>query len=169
MAGCAAIQGHYAPPEPLTGESVHVFIDPRFTAAQRAAIEQAFAQWNWTLNGYYRFSVRPDGAPGGLWDAVAVLIARADDARRPKNAIAWVPALGVPRIYVVDEELPGRDLRLILVHEIGHVLGAAHSSDDDSVMWPYYPFGAWCVDGETAGRLARANGWSVEKMRWGCP
>lgn len=118
-----------------------------------------------------RRSYQPDRY-GDRW--VPILIAWAGPRRVAEfdgaaigfgGSLAIDPAIGDPAYVtgavVLDKEyfaVPGNDgyLRQVVLHELGHVVGLDHVSDDSQIMWQGAVHGAPLGSGDLAG-LARAG------------
>ncbi len=163
-----------APPADLEGllpDIQPVYIDVRFTDAERASIVAAVREWNVALNGYrvYDVQVEPFDMDLGIIKRMmdttqGLLVLRADvEGLDPdlETALAWVPGLGAPLVHVVSERIGTRDLRTIVMHEIGHTLGLPHVPVKGTLMFPYYPFGVDCIDRITAQALA-----TIRRLDW---
>jgi hypothetical protein len=124
-----------ATPAPTSVAPIHLEIRG-FAPDERARILQAAEDWNAT--GFARF----DLAPGG-WKIVR------SDARLPQFAVTNTAA----REVMVYRSAPS-DLRGIMRHELGHVLGLDHTAS--GLMSPRYDQRAYSrIDSSTLKTLAR--------------
>jgi hypothetical protein len=58
-------------------------------------------------------------------------------------------------LVVVGDRLGGRDLKTIIMHEVGHLLGAAHVNMKGSLMYPAYGWNqVSCIDKVTVAQVA---------------
>lgn len=156
------------PPDPKTtiADVQPVYIDAQFTSEERSAIVAAAEEWNTVLNGYRRYDVQEKpfdmdysvitkmfNTDQGLL-VLRRTVADIEDEPDLENALAWVPGLGAPLVYVVADRIGTRDLKSIVLHEIGHTLGVDHIRIKGTLMFPYYPFGRTCVDEVTVAAVA---------------
>ncbi|CAJ0596602.1 unnamed protein product [Cylicocyclus nassatus] len=121
----------------------------------RALISTAFALWGDALNGHFDFedvshlvsSSKGITKPPGL--DIDILFARkfhgdeeAFDGKGNMVAHSGYPPHGILHLDA-DEDWSfdgshGVDLRYVMIHEIGHLLGLRHSRKKSSVMSKYY-------------------------------
>lgn len=170
----------YRPAEAPAGviPSVHpVTIDADFSDAHREAIRAAFEEWNHVLNGYAVFEVVNDHATLEELQAAVdtvqisgqgrVVAALTGSDNSDPNTLAYVPGLGEPFILVYPEVVGVRNLKAIILHEIGHTLDLDHIMVAGTLMSPSYTTGAPCVDQLTVMALASIRPrWRLENMRF---
>tara|TARA_R110000824_G_scaffold9415_3_gene42082 strand:+ start:1827 stop:2420 length:594 start_codon:yes stop_codon:yes gene_type:complete len=61
-------------------------------------------------------------------------------------------------MWTTDPEAQGTLLRNVAAHEIGHILGLAHSSVDTALMAPYYSAGVFCPQEDDISRIQQLYG-----------
>jgi len=178
-AGCHALHGpaNVQHPRPVghTPEYTPVYIEKAFTQSEHDAIHRALAGWNYVLNGYQVYSVASDDFDYDL-DVIEQIsntdqglvfvrasIAMADSLdlsdgilveKENNGVLAWVPGLGEQVVFIVTDRIGTRDLTAITEHEIGHTLGIPHLPIKGTMLYPYYTFGASCIDRATVQALA---------------
>jgi hypothetical protein len=120
----------------MASRTLTIYVDGDFDAAERDRIGLALRQWNHVLNGYMR--LRPvllppdasDGAVAQLRRQGAWIVAKVDSrhpAARDRSALAMtVGNRGSGFVYVIADRFAVRDLTAVMLHEVGHVLGAGH-------------------------------------------
>lgn len=160
------------------GRAIALYVDSDFLEAQRRAIVSAMRQWNYALNGYVRFRAHllpPDVnaadvarlRSGGGW-----IVARVDSshpvARHGEGLHALAVTVGNGHdgfVYVIADRLGGRDVAGVVMHELGHVLGAGH--DHAGLMAPVYsPAAARCIDRDAMAMVASAQRLPLPRLNW---
>lgn len=172
---------HHTSPAGVVPEVVPVWIDKRFTSAHRAAVHEAFAQWNTALNGYESFSIVSD-----TFDMETATIEQIDFTGQgllvlsrmhgdpiledlPEGVLGWVSTDLQSEAHVlnlIEDAIGNRDLVSITAHEIGHTLRLPHLPVKWTLMFPSYRYGSPCVDQFTVQALATARGWQWKSMNW---
>jgi hypothetical protein len=153
-----------------------VTIDADFTENERDQIKAAFSEWNLALNGYDYFGIREDAADfpmleDALKDVQAtgqgrLVIRLGDNLSCDDGTLAFVTDLGSPVIYVCSLAVGERNLKAIMMHEIGHTLGMNHIGIVGTLMFPGYTFGAPCIDDVTIRALASIRpAWRYDHLR----
>lgn len=175
-------------PEPVEGTFVYredpVWIDDTFSINEKGEIKAALAEWNYALNGYRKFIVVDD-----KWDTndrtpvdfsnrsyLGLEIVAVGDADVPPTddgdnhgVLAWVPGLYNHRLYIVEDRIGTRNLKSIVLHEVGHVLGMDHIAITESLMNASYQHGSSCIDKVTImllGSDASDGDYDYHNMNW---
>jgi len=182
LIACSSASPRVAIPEPVFIQNpspnavmtiVPVYIDKSFNAQELAQIESAFDQWTYSLNGYMEFKiVARDVDFEHLKEVVDSVIDRTGQgleiipetdasAFESPSALAYVPGAiqegkwyPSPEIHIVRDRIGERDLRQIVLHEIGHTLGLDHSPVKNTLMYFQYPQNSPCVDRLTMQTLS---------------
>lgn len=138
-----------------------VVLDEDFSSWQADEIREAAAEWNDALGPNYRFDVRPVRA-FVTDDAVQEAHARGITLVVNLNtyglgASAYTDHYG--SIFIIPASSRPAELRGIVMHELGHVLGVGHIESRASLMYPEGAHNA-CVDEQTIQALrAKRDGW----------
>lgn len=158
-----------------------VFISNEFNQKERKAIEEAIETWNYVLNGYHRFVVQKSNIPvndeqsymsfisGGftvqkVWAGNEDYITKDDITGERIKILAWVDKVGGSRVWVVKNRVVTEDVYYIMLHEIGHVLGARHVGRQ-SLMSPLYERLSYsCVDLESVKQVAARVRAPIEEL-----
>jgi len=149
------------------GESVTLAIGDGFDLAARAKILRAINEWNFALNGVVRFEIManihdaswsfiPSSAPAPN------VPADLDDA----YPLAFTMRIGSGGLVAVfTERIEHRDLGIVVMHELGHVLGLDHQPRGLMAL-RNWPGEAPCIDLSTVTALASLRGIRLELFNW---
>jgi len=161
---------------------IKIWIDKEFGAADQLAIDDAIKQWNYALNGYVRLDVISttfDMLPSELErirDCDCWVIMKVDSHNpnipdepikgKPQyHTLAWVNMLGGKLMWVVRDRINNEWMIGIVLHEMGHMLGAEH--DKVYLMQPSYSWEDYrCVDKWTLGQVARYQGLPISRLNY---
>jgi hypothetical protein len=163
-----------------TGRTVMLYIDGDFGETERQRIASAVRQWNYVLNGFVQFrtSLLPDSASSStaaqIRRAGGWIVARVD-SRHPithqsegRHALAVTTGGRGGFVYVISDRLGSRDLTGIVMHELGHVLGAGH--DGAGLMAPVYDDASGhCIDHDAVAMVATAQHLPLAQLNWCMP
>lgn len=154
-----------------------VLVDDAFEAPDQRAALEGVAAWNRALAGTLRLD--PHVASLSLSEH-AILILRAPEGADyiptpvtptgydgpPARALAFAkPA--ERRLWLVRERMAPSDVTPIVMHELGHILGAPDRYEGAGLMfWRFDPAGYACVDKETAASVASAQLLPLEAMAY---
>jgi hypothetical protein len=139
-------------------KEIPVYIDKNFEEAELEAILRATSEWNYVLNGHIKLVIKSTDI--NIKEArVRGLIAQIrttdegymilklnhndplldDIIEEDDGTLAFVNNLGNRGhvMVVIADRIGGKDLRSIVLHEYGHLLGAMHVMAR-SLMFPYY-------------------------------
>lgn len=156
-----------------TSRVVAVYVDTDFGPAERERIGFALQQWNHVLNGFVRLHpVLVDSADRDLgrlrrpgWIVAKV------DSRHPlaRDRSAMAVTVGNRSggfVYVIADRFPARDLTAVVLHEIGHVLGAGHDPYGHLMAPVYDRSNAHCIDRGAVAMVAQAQRLPLERLNW---
>jgi hypothetical protein len=153
-----------------------VYIDHDFNDSERERIGLALRQWNHVLNGFMR--LRPvllpadasDGAVTQLRRSGAWIVAKVDSrhpAARDRSALAMtVGNRGSGFIYVIADRFAMRDLTAVMLHEVGHVLGAGHDPHGHLMAPVYDRDNGHCIDRAAVAMVASAQRLPLNQLNW---
>jgi hypothetical protein len=139
-----------------------------FTTDERAKVLRAIEEWNHVLNGYIRFGTGSGGV--GSW----TILAQKGGSPQAPDPVAGQPlsstqagflSIGGRMIIYVDH-IGTRDLRGVVLHEFGHVLGLTHAPGDNLMSARYLPMLEQCVDKPTAEMIAAQHKLPISGLNW---
>lgn len=184
LSGCTRMWYYHGAKDPVTyhATNIPVWIDSGFNTAEREAIIRAANEWNFVLNGQVKlvFSGYFDGDKEGLElfkealnTGLGIVITantseELDDDGELQGVLAFVPGTLSHHMTVIKDHLGNRELKDIVLHEFGHMLGADHTPFP-GLMYPAYTTNQKqypCVDKITALQVAEVLELDVETLRY---
>ena len=151
------------PPPGYTLRTKPVWVDKTFSPQDKAVIEDAVGQWNHVLNGTvvlkivsYQFDMEIET----LYQASrekGLLIMRVESDNYmvgDPTTGAWVNELGGGRLYVVKDKVSTDMLKGIMLHELGHVMGASHQEGNTLMFERYNTLKFTCIDQATVKQVS---------------
>lgn len=158
---------------------VPVYLDERWTDAERSSLHTAIDEWNVSLAGHLTMKVvneahhvnKNSGSDPGY---VFIKIDSNDpliDKEEQYIALAFTHGrgrgVGGNRIYFITDRFISFSLLPIARHEIGHMLGAPHMEHNEGLMEPRFnPTFYNCVDRDAVLAVAKYRHLSVDGMTW---
>jgi Matrixin len=164
---------HYTnhPASTAAPEIVTLQIDGSFNANDRAKVLLAVEEWNHALNGYVRFDVASSGGwRPQAWNIRAERGGSPDAPGSPGGqplsfTQAGFASIGGKMVIYVDR-IGTRDLRGIVLHELGHVLGLDHDPRGNLMSARYSSTTGQCVDKPTAETIAAMRKLPLAGLNW---
>jgi Matrixin len=153
---------------------IPVYVDKNFGEEDKIAIDDALEDWNYVLSGYIVFEVKSYGFDLDVEEIKeayrenGLMIMKVDSsvgfipvAGGGDKTVAWADAVGVGhKIYMVRDRIgKSGELKELVMHELGHILGAGHIDGEDSLMRSVYVHqDSRCVDEWTVRKVAEYQG-----------
>jgi len=140
--------------------TISINIDDSFSFDERKSIVRAIRTWNRSLNNNMILLTSNSKADR------RIVRASSDD---PIVDVAKKESLAITAskkyIYVISDRIGDVDLSMIMLHEIGHMLGAGHANR--GLMSPTFRTVDYkCIDYDTAKQIALANDLDVNTMNY---
>jgi hypothetical protein len=158
---------------------VAVYVDQDFEPAERDRIVAALRQWNYALNGFLRFRATllsedpSDRELENIRRSGGWIIAKVDHhhraARAPAALALTVGDLGGPGggfVYVIADRFRTADLTAVMLHELGHVLGAGHDPHGHLMAPVYDRSNGHCIDRGAVAMVASAQHLPLSQLNW---
>jgi len=158
-----------------------IYIENTFGNADRVAIREALDRWQYALNGYFDFRTETADLVHGSLDPLkeadsgqAWLFMKIDSKNalvvfhdRPKYlAMAFTDKIGGNLLYLVRDRVSNGEVRGLVMHEMGHLLGAQHRRDDNLMQPVYHDYNAQCIDQETLSQVAAFQHLPLDNMNY---
>ncbi len=163
-------------PAATAARMLTIYIDGDFEAAERERIGLALRQWNHVLNGFVRLhpvllpADASDGALAQLRRQGAWIVAKVDSrhpAARDRSALAVTMGnRGGGLVYVIADRFAMRDLTAVMLHEVGHVLGAGHDPHGHLMAPVYDRDNGHCIDRPAVAMVASAQRLPLSQLNW---
>ncbi len=165
---------------------IPVYIDQDFTESELTSIRSAIASWNHVLNGYATLQIKSTEFDKENFRPVVrtiittmegylIMKVNQDDdlvsdyVERGDGTLAFVNSLGREShfMFIIGDRIGNRMLDVIVMHELGHMLGSMHTLAK-SLMFPSYNDyrGFVCVDKITAAQVAGYWGYDLNRMNY---
>lgn len=163
VSNCASTSFQYTlkPVAPYTARVIPIWIDKTFSSNDKLAIDDAINSWNLVLNGSirlqpvtYEFDMEPDDIMRAIRErGLLVMKVTSDNSMVDKDTRAWVNELGGFKLYVVKDRVSTEMMSGVMMHEIGHALGASHR--EAGLMFQHYRKEMYsCIDFATVKQVS---------------
>ena len=156
--------------QPRLTEVISVNLKGDFSPAEQARIYRAVADWNHVLNGFARFELAPDDAQlsgrANSWVIAGAALRSPGPIRDAMLAYTQPAPSGGGLVNIFLGQLGRIDIAAVILHELGHVLGLAHSVEEGLMAAYYSPHAQRCIDRLTVAMLAKVRGWPLEQLNW---
>ena len=154
---------------------IPIWVDEDLGEADKVAIDDAVARWNYALNGHIYLHIvdthfamelskveKQQQLNGWLF-----LKIRSDGDIQPptNNTMAFCDKVGGNRLYLVRDKLSNDKIFGVTLHEIGHLLGSRHN-DGGLMFQDYYPILYQCIDYDTVKNVADYQGLSADYLNY---
>lgn len=150
-----------------TVREIPIWVDKNFAEVDRVSIANAVATWNHALNGYVHLSIVDrefdmevskiiDQVHAGGWLFLKIKSGSPiiPVAKSGYRVLGFTEIVGGQHLWLVIDRLANEDVFGITLHEIGHLLGANHTSGEH-LMFPYYTRARYqCIDKESLSKVA---------------
>jgi hypothetical protein len=161
---CSDAPPRYTAHPPSRSDEIYTLrILDGFSIGERAKIMRAVNEWNFALNGVARFEI-VDAPEKAGW---IILASDSYTPNRPGDyPIAETMGSGEAGVLMVFlNRLGNKDLGMVVMHELGHVLGIGHQPH--GLMSTHYRFDEFrCIDDSTIAALAQLRGLPMERFNW---
>lgn len=162
-------------------KTFYIFIDNKFSEPEKKLIYQAINDWNYTLNNSIRLEVASSSFnmeinilqnlnEQNIWlllkiDSKSSFIPK--PSKKGRRIAAWADAIGGHKIYVVYDDIDSSAMfNQVIMHEIGHLLGADHINGP-SLMYDLYNDNYYqCIDYRTMKEVSSFQKINIKSLNY---
>ncbi len=151
----------------VVGRVIRIQVDGDFGEADKMSIDEAVDQWNYVLNGYIVLKVYNWNYVRGSEkiEPGEFLIIKIGEPYMKDNKLAYADRIGGNVIFVLRDKLNNEDISYLMLHEIGHLLGAGHLGE--RLMSTGYEQERYkCVDYLTMKQVADKWNLPIDKLNY---
>lgn len=160
---------------------IPIAIDDSFYEERVAEINQAIVEWNHVLNGQIVMKVLPltfkglaegkDLIDGFDKTGLGIAIFAIDSDSKildgiGESTLAFVKGTDAHAVVVIIDRIGTRNLKVILEHELGHILGAMHVNAMSLEYPAYKGHQAGCIDKITVAQVAEEQGLDLNVLNY---
>lgn len=158
------------------GREITVYIDAEFSRGEVEEIGRSLREWEYGMNGRVKFKEKEFRMGGneiieaeGL-DSWYILKTDSWKVGRPIDRGNWkvlgyCDLVGGRKLYLLMDRVKRSQMRGVMLHEIGHLMGAVHMGD--RLMGPTYDWEKYsCIDRETMLQVGERWGIKVEDLNY---
>jgi hypothetical protein len=161
---------------------IPIGIDNRYGEMDKLAIAGAIEQWNYAFNGRVELRVVKWNnditigndiiTSGGFLimevestDTMAIQHNKDYPAINGNINLAWANKIGGNTIYLIRDLVHNEDVKYVMMHEVGHILGADHKGEYLMNMI-YHRGKCQCIDYATIKQVAKYQHIGVKEMNY---
>lgn len=158
--------------------TIPIWIDKNFGNADQVEIQKAIDKWNYALNGYIVLKVvnnkfgmeiseieEQKREKGWLFLRVDSNNPIVPIVKNNRRTLGWANEIGGDHLYIVRDLIGNEDVYGITSHEIGHLLGSAHT-DGFLMNETYSKLSAQCIDVKAVENVSRYQNIPIEHMNY---
>jgi len=145
-----------------------MYVDKSFSDNDRTSIDNAIGQWNYCMNNYVRLNVVTyyfDMTPSQIHDALkdkGILVMKIDSTttflpktKESETILAYADEVAGHKLFVIRDRMNVENVEGLILHELGHLLGAMHDNNSYLMQEHYYKDDFQCIDKRSALAVAR--------------
>jgi len=183
--GCSSMWSWHkgeVPSHIMNRREVPVYLDTQFNVYERLVLEESVSEWGKVFNGQMVFSIKDEGFTG--WEGAQrryeevmksgigwVIIRSVSSDERLKrmevseNTLAFAEQGGNVMV-VIGDRIGTRNLRMVVMHEMGHLLGSGHLKSN-SLMNAYYGDKQYdCIDKMSVSEVGSSLGIPLRELNY---
>ena len=162
------------PQKDFAAQTIPIAIDINFSDFEKSEIENAIQEWNGALNNSLvlqvvskQFDMDPEELASGLnRNELFILKIDSNSYLVPsEQTLAFTNDLGGNFMYIITDRIYFENLKEIVMHEMGHLLGADHDSSG-LMMTHFDAFEFRCIDKKTMQQISLMHNLNFENLNY---
>jgi hypothetical protein len=159
---------------------IPIWIDTRFSKEDGKNIKEGLSQWELALNGYIKFNIvstkfNMEDAPLKLANNGKAWIFIKIDSSNPilktskvftNLTLSFTDDLGGHYVYMIRDRFDDNWTKGLVMHEVGHLLGAADDHGNDLMNATYHLEDTECIDKTTLTQVANYQHLPIQNLNY---